>query len=522
VTGRHSATNIVKTTTALARTLWRPERPDRFARGLLALAPWGPTLAGAVAASAARYPDAAAVVDDGGAVTAAELWRGSDSLARELFDKGIGHGRTVGILARNHRGFVTAVLAAAKVAADTVYLNTSFAGPQLADVVAREGVDVIVHDNEFAPLVAHCAGVATIGGDELAELTARRAFRRVEPTRRAGRQIVLTSGTTGRPKGARRPAAASATTLAGLLAIPLRTRDTVVIAAPLFHAWGLAHLGVALATSTTAIVHGRFDPEVTLAAIAEHQADGLVVVPVMLQRILDLGDTTMRRYDTSSLRYIASSGSALGAGLVTAVLERFGPVLYNVYGSTEVALATVATPADLAAAPATAGRVAIGSTVKVLDDGGGEVAAGTTGRIFVGSGGTFEGYTGGGGKEVVEGLLSTGDVGHLDEDGLLFVDGREDEMIVSGGENVFPAEVEALLAAHPDIVDAAVVGVPDDRYGQVLTAYVVRRRGARLSEDDVRRHVGDHLARFKVPKHVEFRRQLPRTATGKLRRGDVC
>ncbi len=205
----------------------------------------------------------------------------------------------------------------------------------------------------------------------------------------------------------------------------------------------------------------------------------------MLQRILDLGDATLRRYDTSSLRYIASSGSALGAGLVTAVLERFGPVLYNVYGSTEVALATVATPADLAAAPATAGRVAIGSTVKVLDDAGGEVAAGTTGRIFVGSGGAFEGYTGGGGKEVVDGLLSTGDVGHFDAAGLLFVDGRDDEMIVSGGENVFPAEVEELLAAHPDIVDAAVVGVPDDRYGQVLTAYVVRRRGARLTEDDV-------------------------------------
>jgi fatty-acyl-CoA synthase len=363
--------------------------------------------------------------------------------------------------------------------------------------------------------------VATLGGDELAALMARRTFERIKPTRRAGRQIVLTSGTTGRPKGARRRATASATTLSGLLAIPLRTRDTVVIAAPLFHAWGLAHLGVALATSTTAVVHPRFDPEATLAAVAEHRAGGLVVVPVMLRRILDLGEATLRRYDTSSLRYIASSGSALGAGLVTAVLERFGPILYNVYGSTEVALATVATPADLGAAPATAGRVAIGSRVKVLDAAGAEVAAGTTGRIFVGSGGGFEGYTGGGAKEVVDGLLATGDVGHFDASGLLFVEGREDEMIVSGGENVFPAEVEALLAAHPDIVDAAVVGVPDDRYGHVLAAYVVRRRGARLTEADVTAHVRDHLARFKVPKHVEFRRELPRTATGKLRRLDV-
>ena len=280
----------------------------------------------------------------------------------------------------------------------------------------------------------------------------------IVPTRRVGRQIVLTSGTTGTPKGARRPTSTSAATLSGLLTVPLRARDTVVIAAPLFHAWGLTHLATSLATSTTVVVQQRFDPEATLAAIATHRPDGLVVVPVMLQRILDLGDETLGRYDTSSLRYIACSGSAPGAALTTAVMRRFGPILYNIYGSTEVALATIATPDDLAVEPATAGRVATGSTVKVLDDDGAEVAAGVTGRIFVASAAAFEGYTGGGGKETVGGLLSSGDVGHFDAAGRLFVEGRDDDMIISGGENVFPAEIEDLLAGHPDIVDAAVVG----------------------------------------------------------------
>jgi fatty-acyl-CoA synthase len=511
---------VLDAAASVVRTLWRPERPDRLPRALAAMAPWGPTLAGALAASVARYPDAIAVVDDAGALSAAELWRASDALAGTLGERGIGPGSTVGILARNHRGFVIAVAGAAKVAADTVYLNTSFAAPQLADAVAGEGVQLVVHDDEFAPLVAECRDVEAIDGSELGRLGSRAAVP-VPPTRRAGRQIVLTSGTTGRPRGARRPATASVATLRGLLAVPLRSRDTVLVAAPLFHAWGLVHLGAALATSSTVVLHTRFDPLATFAAIDEHRPGGLVVVPVMLQRMLDVDADVSAGFDTSSLRYVASSGSSLGAALATAASARFGPVLYNIYGSTEVALATVATPADLAAAPGTAGHVAAGTTVKVLDGTGHEVEPGRTGRIFVGSAGAFEGYTGGGGKERVDGLLATGDVGHFDAEGRLFVDGRDDEMIVTGGENVFPTEVEDLLTAHPDIVDAAVVGVPDRDYGQVLTAYVVRRPGSRLTARAVTEHVRANLARFKVPRRVEFRRQLPRTATGKLRRDGV-
>ena len=245
----------------------------------------------------------------------------------------------------------------------------------------------------------------------------------------------------------------------------------------------------------------------------------LAVVPAILQRLL--ASPALDTTDLSSLRIVASSGSALPVPVVEEWLDRVGPNLYNLYGSTEVGQATLATPDDLAREPATAGRAMPGSVVAILDDSGNEVGPGTIGRIFVGSGAQFEQYTGGGGKEIIGGLMSSGDVGHLTPDGLLFVTGRADDMIVSGGENVFPREVEDLLLAHPAIVDVAVVGVDDPEFGQRLAAHVVKAKGARLSAKAVRQLVADNLARHKTPRDVHFVSELPRTATGKLRRNQL-
>jgi fatty-acyl-CoA synthase len=507
---------------ALARAALRPERPDRLPRAAIALAAYGPTMAGAVAAATARYPLAPAVIDERGTMSYADLWTASDGVARGLRARGVGPASTVAILARNHRGFVVAVVAAAKLGTDIVYLNTGFAAPQLADVVDHEGVDAVLHDDEFAPIVAECGASIRLTSSELDALAVEQSYVPLRPSRRTGRQVILTSGTTGRPKGASRSAVGGVDALTPLLeTIPIRARDTVVIAAPLFHAWGLAHLGVGLGFSSTAVLQSRFDPEATLAAVAENQAGGLVVVPVMLQRMLALGADVRRRYDTSSLRYIASSGSALGAPLALATQDAFGPILHNIYGSTEVSLASVAGPDDLRDAPATAGRPAPGSIVRILDDSGNEVPTGEVGRIFVGSASRFEGYTGGGGKEEIGGLLSSGDVGHFDEHGRLFVDGRDDDMIVSGGENVFPREVEDLLAALPAVAEVAVIGVRDEDFGQRLHAYVVKRPGARLTAKQVKEHVAAHLARYKVPKAVTFVSELPRTTTGKVLRRNL-
>jgi fatty-acyl-CoA synthase len=273
---------------------------------------------------------------------------------------------------------------------------------------------------------------------------------------------------------------------------------------------------LATALSSTIVLRRRFEPLDAVRALADHRANVLVVVPVMLQRMLEADADERGRLDLSSLRVIAVSGSALPGPLANRVMDAFGDTLYNLYGSTEVAWATVADPVDLRAAPGTAGRPPRGTVVRILDERGEDLAAGASGRIFVGSEMLFEGYTGGGDKDRRDGLMSTGDVGHFDAQGRLFIDGRDDDMIVSGGENVFPGEVEDLLAGLPEIREVAVVGVPDDEFGQRLRAVVSLHVGADLSEAQLQEHVRTHLARYKVPREVVFMDQLPRNTTGKI------
>jgi acyl-CoA synthetase (AMP-forming)/AMP-acid ligase II len=520
--------------TLLATGMLKPTRPDRALRSAAALRRWGPTPAAAYAGSAIRYPDRAALIDDRGTLTFSEMQRRTNALAAELAAAGIGEHDGVAIMCRNHRGFVDATLACSKLGASALYLNTAFAAPQLADVLAREQPTAVIYDEEFADLVHegaegrkrfiawHEPGAAS-RDPLLDDLIARGdPSERPSPAEK-GRVVILTSGTTGAPKGAARKEPDSIEPMAAMLSkIPLRARGVTMIAAPMFHSWGFAHFTLALPLSSTLVLRRRFEPEDTLRAVAHHRASALALVPVMLQRILELGPDTIARYDLHALNVIALSGSALPGDLATRAMDAFGDVLYNLYGSTEVAWATIATPEDLRAAPGTAGRPPMGTIVKLLDSDGREVAPPQGGRIFVANEMMFEGYTGGGGKEVVGGLMSTGDVGHFDRDGRLFVDGRDDEMIVSGGENVFPREVEDLLSDHEAIEEAAVIGVADPDFGQRLKAFVVARNGAKLTEDGVKRYVSENLARFKVPREVVFLAELPRNATGKVVKRDLA
>jgi acyl-CoA synthetase (AMP-forming)/AMP-acid ligase II len=514
--------------TLLATGMLKPTRPDRAVRSAAALRRWGPTPAAAYAGAAIRYADRAALVDDRGTLTFAEVQARTNALASELAKAGIGEQDGVAIMCRNHRGFVEATVACSKLGASVLYLNTAFAAPQIADVLAREQPTAVIYDEEFTELVRegassrkrfvawHDPGAAP--EDALLEdLIVRGDPSERQAPAEQGRVVILTSGTTGAPKGAARKEPDSLEPMAAMLSkIPLRAQGATMIAAPMFHSWGFAHFTLALPLSSTLVLRRRFDPEDTLRAVAHHRASALALVPVMLQRILDLGPETIARYDLHALRIIALSGSALPGDLATRTMDVFGDVLYNLYGSTEVAWATIATPEDLRAAPGTAGRPPLGTVVKLLDAEGREVRAGEGGRIFVANEMMFEGYTGGGGKEIVGGLMSTGDVGHFDEHGRLFVDGRDDEMIVSGGENVFPREVEDLLADHEAIEEAAVIGVSDQEFGQRLKAFVVRRNGASLDEDAVKAYVKENLARYKVPREVVFLDELPRNATGKI------
>jgi acyl-CoA synthetase (AMP-forming)/AMP-acid ligase II len=529
-TARHKL-RVVK---ALLDTgMFEPTRPDRLVASLSALRRWGATPAGAYTGAASRYPQRAALIDERGCLTFKQLHLRTNALARELGKAGIREGDGVAIMCRNHRGFVEATAACSKLGAGALYLNTAFAGPQIADVIRRENPVAVIYDEEFGELVRDGAAdrlrfvawseprvAMERGADEvptLEQLIARGDDSELTPPTEKGRIVILTSGTTGTPKGAQRHQSDSIEPAAALFSkIPMKARETTVIAAPMFHSWGFAHFLLSLPLLSTLVLRRKFDPEETLKAVSQHGASALVVVPVMLQRILSLPPETIARYDVSCLKVIAVSGSAFPGELATRAMDTFGDIVYNLYGSTEVAWATIATPADLRAAPGTAGRPPLGTVVKLLDEDGHEVPAGQVGRIFVANEFMFEGYTDGGSKEVVGGMMRTGDVGRLDAGGRLFVDGRDDEMIVSGGENVFPREVEDLLADHDQIEEVAVVGVADEEFGQRLKAFVVPRNGNQLTAEAVRDYVKENLARYKVPRDVVFVDVLPRNATGKI------
>jgi fatty-acyl-CoA synthase len=508
----------------------RPMRPDTIANMLLTLRSWGNTpAAGYIIAGLARGDDTA-IIDELGSLSFADVNRRTDSLAASLEAAGIGSKANVAVMCRNHRHFIEAVVAISKLGGNTLLLNTGFAGPQLADVCAREGVEAIIHDAEFTDLLKAASKsrqrfVAWVDDDEKAGVpTLEELIEEGDPAprkapREPGRTVILTSGTTGTPKGAGRAQPKNLDPAVALLSvIPLKARETTFIAAPLFHSWGFAHFTLGMLLSSTFLLRRRFDPEDTLATIERYRPTALAVVPVMMQRILALPEATRRKYDTSSLRVVAVSGSALPGELATKFMDEFGDIVYNLYGSTEVAWATIATPEDLRRAPGTAGRPPWNTTVKLYDENNEPVSGdGKTGRIFVASGFEFEGYTGGvETKAQIGGLMSTGDVGHFDPGGRLFVEGRDDEMIVSGGENVFPREIEDLIASRKEVDEVAVIGVKDPEFGQRLKAFVVLKGGAKLSQDEVKNYVKSNTARYKVPREVEFLKELPRNTTGKV------
>ncbi|MCU1591115.1 MAG: acyl-CoA synthetase [Frankiales bacterium] len=492
--------------------LLKPARPDQLIGMALAVARWGLTPATGYAAGAARHGQKPALFDDEGMLTWREIDARTDRIAGELRARGVAEGDAVGLLARNGRGFVEASTALSKCGADVLYLNTGSAGGQIDEVLTREKATAVVHDAEFAGLLAEAAaGRLEITTEKLTALATEPGPGAPRKPEHTSRQVILTSGTTGAPRGAARSGAGIDDLVSFLSRIPLKAGEVTVIPSPVFHAWGLGHLSLAMVLGSTVVLRRKFDPAQVLADIQEHRATTLVVVPVMLEKLLQADPSA---YDLSSLRVIASSGSALPGELAEKTLAAFGPVLYNLYGSTEVAYAAVATPEDLAADPRTAGKAPHGVTLRIVDEAGKDVAPGESGRIFAGSGLSFEGYTDGSDKDRLDGLIATGDLGILDGEGRLTVLGRDDDMVVIGGENVFVGQVEDVLLAHSAVAEAAVVGVEDPSYGTKLVAHVVL--SGKAGEKELQDWVRSKLARFAVPREVQVHDELPRNTTGKV------
>ncbi len=490
------------------------------------------------AVHARRNPDKVAIIDDDGDLTWKELDDAANAVAQGLLDKGVKGGDGVAILARNSRWFAIAEFGCARVGARIILLNSSFSGPQIKEVSEREDAKLIIYDDEYTEDVSKAepplgklralgtnpdADKESGSEDEtLADLIERSNGKPAPKASKHSSITILTSGTTGTPKGANRSTPPSLGPIGGILShVPFKAGEVTSLPAPMFHALGFLHATIGAFLGSTLVLHRKFKPPMVLEDIEKHKVTAVVVVPVMLSRLLEGLEKMDDRPDLSSLRIIFLSGSALPADVAERALKEFGPVVYNMYGSTEIAFATIAEPKHLEFNSSTAGPVVKGVKVKIFNDNGKELPQGEVGKIFVGSSFPFEGYTGGGGKQIINGMLASGDLGYFDEHGLLFISGRDDEMIVSGGENVFPAEVEDCLNGHPDVVEATAIGVEDKEWGHRLRAFVVKKEGSDVDGDTLKKHVKDQLAKYKVPREVVFLDELPRNPTGKILKGEL-
>ncbi|MFT4085943.1 MAG: AMP-binding protein [Gordonia sp. (in: high G+C Gram-positive bacteria)] len=508
--------------------------PKRFLTGVKGTKTIGP-MATVLAYNAQDVPDLPGITDEHGTITWKEFDDAANSLANALLDAGLGPGSVIGIVARDHRAIPIALCATGRAGIRLAMMNTGFGATQFAEVAEREKLEAILYDEEFADLADSLPDdllriVTWVDGESPARDGVRTLDDVVTETRTSvpptpdtwGGMIILTSGTTGLPKGARRSSFSPFASALILDRIRLPRRGSQVIVSPLFHSTGYALWAVGMALQNQAVLMRKFNAERTLAALSESRAEVLVAVPTMLHRIVALGPDVIGKYDLSRLHSIVVAGSALSPTLCGDVHDAFGDVLYNLYGSTEVAVAAVAQPAELRRSPGTIGRAPVSSYLALFDDDGRRITEpGVSARLFVRNGAPFEGYSDGRNKEIVDGYMSTGDMAYFDDDGLWFIAGRDDDMIVSGGENVYPLEIENLLAEHPGIADVAVIGVDDDEYGTRLRAFIVAEDGASLDADDLRAHVKSNLARYKVPRDIFFRDELPRNPTGKLVRREL-
>lgn len=496
-------------------------------RAALALAPnlaryWF-TTAREVEQGAAAAPDRIALIDDTGVLTYRQLRDDSRSLAKWLLalqdERGLDELR-IGVMARNGRGIILPLAAKGYAGAHIFLLNIGSSPEQLAGIFAENDINVLFIDDEFADrLPANTDGITIVrahedGGEGLSigQVVRRDVDRQLPRWPKHGNLVLMSSGTTGIPKGIVRPEPRMPFVVAGYLeAIPWRAGDTVQLTASIFHTWGWSALQVALATRSTIVTRRIFDPEACFRDIQRYRCDGLISSPIFFKQMLDLQE----HYDTSSLRYLASAGNAVTPSLLRRTTERFGPILANIYGSTELALAAAASPEQMQADPTTVGKVPPGTVLKLYDDQGKEVRPGETGRIFLYNETALRGYTNPATEMVeIDGLVEMGDLGYLDDDGYLHVQSRNDDMIIVGGENVHPQSVVEVLEDMPGVGEVYAHGVDDEQMFKRIAVWVVR--SADITADAVRDWVRAHLADHSIPRDVHFVDELPRNAVGKV------
>jgi fatty-acyl-CoA synthase len=482
---------------------------------------------------AANQPERPAFLFEGRTLSYGEVDERIDRLATGLRRRGMGKGDSAVLMLRNRPESVEIGAAMSRLGASGVAASWRSTPAELAYLARNSGARAIFFEAELWPTVEAALrdlpGIAPnalypVGGEVAGRLSVE-ALRATAPERglsaQEGAVIIYTSGTTGRPKGAVRRFGRGQ--LEGFFAFigetPMRVDDRHLCVCPMYHSTGLGFVGMTLLLGGLVVIHREFDPEEFLATVDREHITTTALVPTMLHRLMALPDETFRRYDTRSLRAVFCGGAQLAGPLALRAMEKLGPVLYNFYGATETGLVTVATPEDLRAAPGTIGRAVPGTTIRLLDEQGREVPRGEVGELYARNAMLVEGYHAD--EEATraslrDGFFSVGDLATQDAAGRFHIAGRKRDMVISGGVNIYPAEVEAALEAHPGVAQAAVIGVPDEEWGERLRAFVVTRAGHAPTADELRAWCRARLSGPKTPREWVFLEALPSNPTGKI------
>ena len=488
---------------------------------------------------AINSPEHEALVDGHRRLTYEEIEAETNRLAHALASLGASSGDRVGIMLPNCVEHIICQETLPRMGATAVQIGYRLLGPEIAHIFDNSDPEVVIHHYDYSDVIAEAAeqvgglssdqlvvvgapADAKIKGHRYEEILAeQRGDRPPARGRGGGGVIIYTSGTTGKPKGATR--SWKDTGLESVMdlmdQIDFRPIDRHLVVCPLYHSGAMAFAKMITVIGGTVVLAPHFDAEKTLAAIERERITSAFMVPTMLVRILSLDEEIRRKYDTSSLRWIACGAAPLATDTARHFQQEFGPILWNFYGATETGLVSLAGPPDHMSRPGTVGRLLRGNEIRVLDDDGAQLRPGDIGELYARNAMIIGGYHKNAeatSKSMREGFFSVGDLARVDADGYLYIESRKHDMVISGGVNIYPREIEDHLHTHPEIIEAAIIGVPHPEWGESLKAIVVRKPGSVLDESAVIAFCRESLAGYKQPRSVAFIDVLPRNPTGKV------
>jgi len=493
--------------------------------------------------NARNLPSKPALIWRGRTTSWAELDERIDRLSAGLARRGIGRKKSVILMMHNRQEFVELGAAAARGGAAAVSISWRTTPKELVYLATHSGAQGIVTEPELLPIIEQAKdelppyfleNIFVAGGesrtrgplrttalDELLEDPAPKRNGIDKSGDDDAAVVIYTSGTTGKPKGAVRkfPKDTLQAAFRFINETPMRVDDVHLVTCPLYHSTAFGFLTFAHVLGSTVVLMDEFKPESFLAMVEKHEVTTTAMVPTMLHRVLELPAETRARYDARSLRAVFTTGAALPGPLAAEFMDAYGDVVFNLYGSTETGMVTLAKPDDLRNAPGTIGKAVPGNEIRLLDDDRNEVGPGGVGELYVKNKVLVAGYH----KDdkatsdsMIDGFFSVGDLARKDRDGRYFIEGRKRDMVISGGVNVYPAEVESVLEQHPAVGEVAVVGVPDREWGERVRAFVVPKLGMTLDEAALKAYAKERLAGPKVPRDFVFLDVLPRNPTGKV------